>query len=301
MQLDLHRIALAVGLASFGGVVLFTLLRGLRELTVRRLEALKGRRSLQAIPNPSASGDRSELTLQRGVENIERSATALRGLLLPVGVAIIAALASIPLIDGVPAAVVSIVVAIITAIIGISVRPVLENVIAGVVLTSSKVFSVGDTVKVEGRYGVVVDISPTHTVIRMWDWRRYVVPNSRMLQTPLLNYTLTDRQVMANVEFHVSHAADIEEVRLLAKDIAAKSSHALPETEPVFWVLELERDSVKCRIAGWGESPAEAWALGHDIRKGLVTRLREAGISSHLNLHAVDNGAGASLGSGENG
>lgn len=287
-----EKLLLSGGLAFVGLVLLYLSLRFVSNMTQRRVAALSERQHLQSVGSGSAVGERGDLTRARGVENIQRSASITRKFLVPLLAALTLLLATFPFLDLVSSAVLSVVIGAITVVFGIAVRPVLENGIAGLVISNSKVISVGDTVKIDGLYGVVVDIAPTHTVVRLWDWRRYVVPNSRLIQQPILNYTMIDLQVMGSAEFWVSHDADIDAVREIGLRIINESDNVIPDQESVFWVLELGERAVKCRLAGWAESPAGAWALSHDIRVGIIQAMQSKGIDAHLNKHQMDRSDG---------
>jgi small-conductance mechanosensitive channel len=293
MNIMIDKWLISGGLIVVGFLLLCLILRFISKMTERRLGQLRSRLHLQSITSGSVVGDRGPVTRSRGLENIERSASVTRRFFIPLVIALTILIAMIPMLDSVSSAVVSVVIGAITVVFGIAVRPVLENGIAGIVISNSKVISVGDTVKLDEHYGVVVDIAPTHTVVRLWDWRSYVVPNSRLLQQPILNYTLTDQQVMGSAEFWVSHTADIDRVRELGLKIINDSENGMSDQEPAFWVLELGERSVKCRLAGWSESPAGAWALSHDIRVGIIRAMQDEGIDAHLNKHQMDRTTGA--------
>jgi small-conductance mechanosensitive channel len=288
MNIVINKWIISGGLIFVGTVLLYLILRFISKMTDRRLAQLENRQHLQSVSSGSAVGDRGPVTRERGVESIERTASVTRRFLIPLVISLTLMIALVPLLDSVSSAVVSVVIGATTVVFGIAVRPVLENGIAGLVISNSKVISVGDTVKLDDLYGVVVDIAPTHTVIRLWDWRRYVVPNSRLIQQPILNYTLTDRQVMASAEFWVSHAANLDEVKEIGFGIINASKNGISEQEPAFWVLELGERAVKCRLAGWSESPADAWALSHDIRVGIIRAMQSEGIDAHLNKHQME-------------
>jgi small-conductance mechanosensitive channel len=56
-------------------------------------------------------------------------------------------------------------------------------------------------VLVEGFYGTIEDVTLTHTVVKIWDWRRYVIPDARMLSDPFVSASLFDPFVWSSVEF----------------------------------------------------------------------------------------------------
>ncbi|MEC8496226.1 MAG: pyridoxine 5'-phosphate synthase, partial [Planctomycetota bacterium] len=120
------------------------------------------------------------------------------------------------------------------------------------------------------------------SVIRIWDWRRYVIPNSQLLQQDFINYSLTDSYQWAYVEFWVSYEADLSLVEKLASDATAASGAFVDYEPPSFWVMEMGKDGIRCWVAGWTDNASDAWALTHDVRTKLAMALHAHGITCHL-------------------
>lgn len=198
-------------------------------------------------------------------------------------------IASIPFIDKIPQAFLSILVGSAAIITGMAAKPFIENFLSGIAITVSKMLKIGDTIIINDNYGTIEDISPTHTVIKIWNWRRYVIPNSSMINTDFVNLTLNDKWLWAHVEFFVSYESNIREVKEIALSTVLECTHYNNVEPPSFWVMKTEKDSVKCWVASWAESPAGAWELEAEIRTNLIMNFQEKGIQSHINFHRMIN------------
>jgi small-conductance mechanosensitive channel len=187
-----------------------------------------------------------------------------------------------PLFGAVSATFISLFAAAAAAVVGIAARPFLENLIAGVVITFSRQFRVGDTVLHEKNYGTIEDITITHTVIKLWDWKRLIIPNSQMLNNQIVSYTSKDSFLWAYVEFWVAYDADILQVEEIALDAAQKSLHFAREGVPRFWIMEMDKDGIKCWVAAWTKSPTDSWYIKIDIRTRLIQEFQKRGIKSQL-------------------
>jgi small-conductance mechanosensitive channel len=254
----------------------------LRWSHLKRRLRLETRENIDPVNTRSPVGDPSQLTTRRGLESIQRQFTVHQLVLIPAILLLTLLAAAIPFLGDVPATFVTLIAAAVTVILGVAARPLIENAIAGLVIAFSKLVSIGDTVKMDGFYGTIEDITATHTTIKLWDWRRYVVPNTRMLEANLVNYSLTDTFVWVSVEFHVTPLADIDQVREIALAAPRASSSYRDYEPPRFWVMELGKEHVCCWVAAWSDNPPEAWMLGHDIRTELIRQLRRHGIQTHL-------------------
>lgn len=186
-----------------------------------------------------------------------------------------------PFFGKISATFISLFAAAIAAVIGIAARPFLENLIAGVVITFSRQFRVGDTVMLDHQYGTVEDITITHTIIKLWDWKRLIIPNNQMLNREMLSYTTKDSYLWAYVEFWISYDADILRVEEVALEAASKSLHFAREGVPRFWIMEMAKEGIKCWVAAWTKSPTDSWYLKIDIRTRLIQEFQKNGIKTH--------------------
>lgn len=192
---------------------------------------------------------------------------------------------SFPFIDSLPQAFISILVGSAAIITGMAAKPFIENFLSGIAITSSKMLNIGDTILINDYYGTIEDISSTHTIVKLWDWRRFVIPNSTMINKEFVNFTLNDKSLWAHVEFFISYDSDMELVKKIAQDAALSCDKRMGIEEPSFWIMETSKDSIKCWIAAWAATPVDAWEMKAEIRTSLILGLNKAGIKSHTNYH----------------
>lgn len=234
-----------------------------------------------AMPTDVLSDSEERRGQKKIVKGVKTRFTVIRRTLIFCLIAFWVLAMALPFLGKLPSTMISIMIAISTAVVGIAARPLVENMISGIVISFSKQLRVGDTLKMDGQYGTVEDISITHTKIKTWDWKRYVIPNSRMLNKEFINLTLNDSLLWAYLEFFVSYEADIDKVSQIARKVAAASPYHNNQEEPQFWVMRMEKESVVCWVAAWAESPGEAWNLKSDIAIKLIKAFREQGIPTH--------------------
>jgi len=72
-------------------------------------------------------------------------------------------------------------------VLGVSMRPTLASLIAGIQIALTQPIRLGDSVVVEGEWGWIEEITTTYVVIRIWDLRRLVVPLSYFTERPFQN------------------------------------------------------------------------------------------------------------------
>ncbi|XPV76842.1 MAG: mechanosensitive ion channel family protein [Desulfovibrio sp.] len=259
---------------------------------VKRISRLlrKDPETTAAIPTDVLSKEEERQEQRDMIKGVKSRFTIIRKTLI-FSIAIFWALAIIfPYIGRLSSTMISIFVAITTAVVGIAARPLVENAISGVVISFSKQLRVGDTLIIDNQYGTVEDISITHTKIKTWDWKRYVIPNSRMLNKEFINLTLNDSLQWAYVEFSISYGTDIDKVQEIAVKAASQSEFHNDQEPPQFWVRSMEKENIICWIAAWANTPAEAWNLKNDIATKLSRYFHENGLTAHTsNINLVKN------------
>ena len=262
-----------------------------RESRVKRIKKLlKDPETSAAMPTDVLSDKEERKDRHDIIKGVQSRFTIIRRTLILCVFAAWAVALTFPFIGKLPSTMLSILIAVTTAVVGIAARPLVENMISGIVISFSKQLRVGDTLMMDSQYGTVEDISITHTKIKTWDWKRYVIPNSRMLNKEFVNLTLNDSLLWAYLEFSVSYDADLEEVSDIATRVASQSPHHNAQEPPQFWVMRMDQQSVTCWVAAWADSPAEAWNLKSDIAVRLIREFRERGIPTHMNQVHLNQG-----------
>lgn len=195
-----------------------------------------------------------------------------------------------PFMNGLSGTYVSIVITAVTVVVGIAARPFVENLFSGIVISFSNQLRVGDTLVIDDQYGSVEDISITHTKVKTWESKRYIIPNSRMLTKEFINLTINEMSIWATMEFRVSYDADIDKVTEIAETIGAELSPEDAPEKPFFWVRNMERDSFLCALTVWADTPSTAWTRRSEIAVRLVRAFRQEGIRTNVSNLSMQDG-----------
>jgi len=269
-----------VGLLGAIGLLLLEL--RIRREAARRKDHVAGITRWEAIGTETPFDDPAGVARKRSIQNIETRFAWIQRTLVPFAVTFWLLALAIPFLGTLPGALVTVVAGSISVVVGIAAKPYVENLIAGTVLSFTQPLRLGDTVMIDGQYGTVEDIRATHTVIKVWDWRRYIVPNSQLFAKEFLNYSLNDRYQWAYVEFTVEYGADLALVERLVVEAMQDSPAFAGHEEPAVWCMGLEERGVRFWCAGWADTPSLAWSLAADCRRALATSLAEHGIRAHV-------------------
>lgn len=114
------------------------------------------------------------------------------------------------------------------------------NLIAGVALAVRRPMRIGDIVKTNDLFGRVESIHLRTTFLRQPDGKRVMIPNRKIFEEPLLNYSEEGR-LRVEVKCGVSYGDDLELTRDAVLDALASVPHL--EDQPVEVLFEEFGDS----------------------------------------------------------
>ena len=159
-------------------------------------------------------------------------------------------------------------------IVGLSARPVLSNLLAGVQIAITQPIRLEDAVVVEGEWGWIESIASTYVVIRIWDLRRLIVPLTYFIEKPFQNWTHQTADLLGAVLLNVDYSVPVDRVREKLQEIAHASS-AWDGKVAVLQVTDTPGHMVQLRALVSARNSGEAWNLRCEVREKLLKFLQE--------------------------
>jgi small conductance mechanosensitive channel len=175
------------------------------------------------------------------------------------------------------------------AIVGFASQSAFSNIISGVFLVIFKPFRVGDHVSISNNMsGEIEDITLRHTIIRNYENRRIVIPNSVISNETIINSSLTEDETCMYILLGISYDSNI--------DLAIKIIQEETEKHPNFIDKRTEEDkqsgihavtvrlidfgdsSVNLRGYAWAENPVDGFVMKCDLNKSIKARFDKEGI-----------------------
>jgi small-conductance mechanosensitive channel len=158
-------------------------------------------------------------------------------------------------------------------IVGLAAQPVLSNLFAGLQLAITQPIRINDAVIVEGEWGTIEDITATYVVIKVWDWRRLVVPLKYFIEKPFQNWTRDTASLIGVVTLHVDYRAPVDSIRKRLAEIAR--STPLWDGQVVnLQVVEAYESTMQLRALVSARNAPTAWDLRCVVREQLIDFLQ---------------------------
>ncbi|OCK54372.1 mechanosensitive ion channel domain-containing protein [Bradyrhizobium sp. LMTR 3] len=159
-------------------------------------------------------------------------------------------------------------------IVGLAARPLLSNLIAGVQIAITQPIRIEDAVIIENEWGWIEDIASTYVVVRLWDWRRMVVPLSYFIERPFQNWTRDTQSLIGAITLHVDYCTDVSRIRQRLEQ-AVRESKLWDGAVVNLQVIEASLRSIELRALVSASSAPQSWDLRCEIREKLLTYIRE--------------------------
>ncbi|MBR0827618.1 mechanosensitive ion channel family protein [Bradyrhizobium manausense] len=159
-------------------------------------------------------------------------------------------------------------------IVGLAARPLLSNLIAGVQIAITQPIRIEDAVIIENEWGWVEDIASTYVVVRLWDWRRMVVPLSYFIEKPFQNWTRDAASLIGAIALHVDYRADVPRIRRRLEE-AVKESKLWDGAVVNLQVIDADARTIQLRALVSARNAPQSWDLRCEIREKLVAFIRD--------------------------
>jgi small-conductance mechanosensitive channel len=168
--------------------------------------------------------------------------------------------------------------------LGFGLQGVLREFVSGLVLIFDRAIHIGDYVEMpDGTRGVVQEIGPRATRIRNNDNVYLLVPNSKLIDNTVINWTLKGESRRIHVPFVVAFGADKEKVRDAVLEAARDVPFTLPDTSTrrtQVWLVGYGESALNFELIVWptleavkrpkAMNAAYTWAIDDALRKASV-------------------------------
>ena len=158
----------------------------------------------------------------------------------------------------------------------------LSNIIAGLVLTYTRAFRLGDRVQIGDTYGDIVDMSTLVTKVRTIRNEEVTIPNGVVLGNSVTNYTRQAKTLGLILHTRVTIGYDVpwRTVHGLLVDAALATPGVLPDPRPFVWQTSLNDFYVTYEINASTGSPHDAPAIYADLHSRIQDAFFAAGVES---------------------
>jgi small-conductance mechanosensitive channel len=154
-------------------------------------------------------------------------------------------------------------------VVGLASQKMVANLMAGFQIAFSQPIRLDDAVVIDGEWGWVEEINLTYVVIRLWDWRRLIVPLSRLLDQPFQNWTRRESKIIGTVFLKASHLVNVDGVRKELEAILSRTTLWDGRVKSV-QVTDSSDTTMEIRVLISARNSSQAFDLRCFVREELI-------------------------------
>ncbi len=154
------------------------------------------------------------------------------------------------------------------------------NIIAGVLLTYTRAFQIGDRVKIDDTIGDITERTLLATRLRTVKNEDVTVPNSLVLSGQIFNYTTCcrDSALILHTSVTIGYDAPWRQVHELLIAAALRTGNVLEEPKPFVLQTALNDFYVNYQINAYTSHPAEMLQIYSDLHQNIQDAFNNAGV-----------------------
>ncbi|WP_413710186.1 mechanosensitive ion channel family protein [Rhizobium sp. Rhizsp82] len=159
-------------------------------------------------------------------------------------------------------------------VVGLALQPVLKNLFAGIQLAITQPIRIDDALLVEGEWGNVEEITSTYVVVKIWDWRRLILPLSYFIENPFQNWTRESASLIGNVMLYLDYSVPVPVIRRKVEEILAASKLWDKRVVNVA-VTDFKESVMEIRILASASNSGRTFDLRCEIREKLIDFIQQ--------------------------
>ncbi|MBW6451448.1 MAG: mechanosensitive ion channel family protein [DPANN group archaeon] len=162
--------------------------------------------------------------------------------------------------------------------VGFAAKDVVSNMISGFMIIIDKPFKIGDIVEIQNQIGTIDDIALRKTVIRLFDNKFVIIPNSMITTDLVINYTKESIRRIS-VPVGIAYGSDVEKaIKSIIKEVN-KVDGVISEKKPTeILVKAYGAYSVDLEVRCWVDLKKDIINIQNDVTKNIKTALDKAKI-----------------------
>ncbi len=173
--------------------------------------------------------------------------------------------------------------------IGFASQQALSNIVGGIFIVIFKPYKINDRLQIRTDLnGIVEDINLRHTVIRNFENKRIIIPNSVISDEVLINSNYGDNKIVKWIDVGISYDSDIDLARkIMQEEVAAhpffidgRNEEQKENGDPLVPVRVLSLADFSVNLRAWATTadPAHAFVLGCDLLESIKKRFDKEGV-----------------------
>ena len=162
--------------------------------------------------------------------------------------------------------------------IGFGLQNIINNFVSGIIILLERPVKVGDWVIINGEEGKIKQINIRSTEIETFKKSSIIIPNATLISNSVTNLTHGNNWTRQAVSVGVAYGSDVEKVRDILLECAAKHKGVLKNPAPYVIFKDFGASSLDFELRCYSSSIWSGWSIPSDLRYEINKRFIEEGI-----------------------
>lgn len=141
--------------------------------------------------------------------------------------------------------------------VGFGAQNIINNFISGWILMWEKPIRIGDFLEIEDAKGTVEEINTRSTRFRRVDGVHMLIPNSKLLENTIINWTLIDKLMRTSVKIGVAYGSPAKQVAQLILQATEEQDYVLTTPKPQVIFDDFGDNALIFEVNFWVQSDME--------------------------------------------
>ena len=177
--------------------------------------------------------------------------------------------------------------------IGLGLQQTFKDLVSGLILLFEGNVTVGDIIEVNALIGRVTAIGLRTSKIESRDAITFIVPNSRLLEDNVINWSHNKKLTRFNIPLSVSYDCDPDKVKKILLECVQGNRDVVEKPNPFVRLQDFGENGLRFELLFWTYNVWRIENLKSEIRFGIFKAFRANGISIPLpqrDIHVRVNG-----------
>ena len=164
--------------------------------------------------------------------------------------------------------------------IGFGLQNIINNFVSGIIILFERPVRVGDIVILSPELGGTVErIGPRSTTIVTADNVAVVVPNSKLMDSEIVNWSQPSKMLRVHIFVGVAYGSDLELVKKCLLEVAREHHMVRKYPEPMVRFDKFGDSSLNFELIYWVDGPYERWITLSELNFAIDKTFREHNIT----------------------
>lgn len=135
--------------------------------------------------------------------------------------------------------------------LGFGLQGMVGNFFAGVIILFTRPIKENDRIIVNDLEGTVLNIRLLSSVVNTLTHETIIIPNSKLVDNVIHNYSYNDRQIIISNEIQVAYGADLHRVIAVMEELGRENPHGIPQSEVEVRVVSFDDSGITMKLLVW--------------------------------------------------